>query len=182
VRNMAEENSRPVKLRAVGRSDDQSCAPGKSRLTTIHRGRRAIAASTPTSWLLAAVLLAGVAAPAGAITVLKTFHGDVSDGQSMTFPLSKDGAGYLYGTTASGGGAGVGTVFKMKADGTGFTVLHSFALGPADGNTPYCGLALDDAGHLYGTTSDGGSAGQGTLFTLNTTGTGYAISPQLHRL
>src|SRR5947207_10654182 len=32
----------------------------------------------------------------------------------------------LYGTTPFGGTSGVGTVFKVKTDGTGFTTLYSF--------------------------------------------------------
>src|SRR6478752_7708046 len=32
----------------------------------------------------------------------------------------------LYGTTREGGTSGVGTVFKISTDGTGFTNLHSF--------------------------------------------------------
>jgi len=44
-------------------------------------------------------------------------------------------------------------------------VLYSFA-GGADGADPQAGLAMDPAGNLYGTTSQGGAAGNGTVFEL----------------
>ena len=34
--------------------------------------------------------------------------------------------GTLYGTTSNGGASGVGTVFKVNPDGTGFATLVSF--------------------------------------------------------
>jgi uncharacterized repeat protein (TIGR03803 family) len=80
----------------------------------------------------------------------------------------------LYGTTASGGfgdGQPHGTVFAINTDGTGFVKLHDFG-GGDDGSNPRAGLVL--AGNtLYGTTKDGGSSGDGTIFAINTDGTGF---------
>ena len=78
----------------------------------------------------------------------------------------------LYGTAASGGTFGGGTVFRMNTDGTGFTNLHNFIF--SDGKNPNGGLALI-GNTLYGTTSFGGAdfANAGTLFAVNTDGTGY---------
>jgi len=87
----------------------------------------------------------------------------------------------LYGTTEYGGNSGNGTVFAMNTDGTGFKNLHSFAAGAynsvglytnSDGANPTAGLILS-GNSLYGTASAGGSSGQGTVFTLNTNGTGF---------
>ena len=44
-------------------------------------------------------------------------------------------------------------------------VLHSFTSLP-DGQNPWAGLVLDNAGNLYGTTFDGGANGAGTVFEL----------------
>jgi uncharacterized repeat protein (TIGR03803 family) len=77
----------------------------------------------------------------------------------------------LYGTTWIGGDSDLGTVFKVGINGTGFTNLHSFE-GSGDGAKPYAGLVLA-GGTLYGTTSGGGSPGAGTVFAINTDGTGY---------
>jgi uncharacterized repeat protein (TIGR03803 family) len=82
----------------------------------------------------------------------------------------------LYGTAMVGGSSGQGTVFAINSDGTGFTTLHSFtgaALAPgSDGARPTAGLLLS-GGTLYGTTIYGGSSGYGTVFAINTNGTGF---------
>ena len=51
----------------------------------------------------------------------------------------------------------------------GFTVLYAFGNGK-DGGTPYSDLVRDSAGNLYGTTFSGGTARDGTVFTLDATG------------
>jgi len=77
----------------------------------------------------------------------------------------------LYGTTSAGGSGGYGTVFAINTNGTGFTTLHGFTATSgslstnSDGANPAAGLIL--AGNtLYGTTSQGGTNGNGVLFSL----------------
>jgi uncharacterized repeat protein (TIGR03803 family) len=77
----------------------------------------------------------------------------------------------LYGTAIAGGSSNPGTVFKINTDGTGFTTLHSFT-GGGDGIAPFAGLILS-GGTLFGTAYYGGSLGQGTVFKVNTDGTGF---------
>jgi uncharacterized repeat protein (TIGR03803 family) len=78
----------------------------------------------------------------------------------------------LYGTTAIGGSPGLGTVFAVNTDGTGFTNLHNF-IGVSDGSQPYAGLVLSGT-TLYGTTAEyGGSSLNGTVFAVHTDGTGF---------
>jgi uncharacterized repeat protein (TIGR03803 family) len=84
----------------------------------------------------------------------------------------------LYGTASVGGNAANGTVFKVNTDGTGFTILHTFtalsgSLSNTDGAVPYGDLILSGR-TLYGTASVGGSFGYGTVFQLNTNGTGFS--------
>jgi len=85
----------------------------------------------------------------------------------------------LYGTASEGGSAGNGTIFKINTDGAAFAILHTFsltsgALGTnSDGASPQAELILSD-GVLYGTTKYGGNGGSGTVFRLNTNGTGFA--------
>jgi len=82
----------------------------------------------------------------------------------------------LYGTAAFGGSSAVGTVFKLNTDGTGFATLHSFAGYPIDGAYPLGGLIISSSSNiLYGTTAGGGSSAAGTVFALNTDGTGYTV-------
>ncbi|MGH9443884.1 MAG: choice-of-anchor tandem repeat GloVer-containing protein, partial [Thermoanaerobaculia bacterium] len=100
-----------------------------------------------------------------------------SDGYPPRAGLMLDGIGNLYGTTYSGGSGKTGTVFSMKTDGSNFVVLHSFSvsLGVGDGENPDGTLILDGAGNLYGTTQYGGQSTAGTIFTVKTNGTGYAV-------
>jgi len=77
----------------------------------------------------------------------------------------------LYGTAVSGGSSGHGTVFALNTDGTGFTNLHSFTSG-SDGGLPYAGLILS-GNTMYGTADGGGDSGGGTVFKINTDGSGF---------
>jgi len=82
----------------------------------------------------------------------------------------------LYGTTESGGSFSNGMIFSINIDGTGFTNLYSFTAlksgTNSDGANPYAGLVLSD-NTLYGTTYYGGSSSNGTIFAVQTDGTGY---------
>jgi uncharacterized repeat protein (TIGR03803 family) len=104
--------------------------------------------------------------------LLHTFTG-YSDGQMPFGSLTLDGS-TLYGMTTYGGTSGYGTAFKMNTDGTGFTLLHSFAGGVSDGRNPFGSLTLDGS-TLYGMTQQGGSSGYGTAFQMNTDGTGFTL-------
>jgi len=125
----------------------------------------------------------------GSFSTLYSFS--AASGQTSTgLPTNSDGAtpraaltlseGTLYGTTSAGGSWGSGTVFKLKADGTSFEVLHHFS-GVAtplnnptnnDGSQPLATLTLLGT-KLYGTTSVGGPWGAGTVFSVNTDGSGF---------
>ena len=104
-------------------------------------------------------------------TVLHGFSG-ASDGSEPYGDLLLSG-NTLYGTASGGGSNGLGTVFAVNTNGTGFTVLHSFS-GPPDGGAPYCNLVLS-GNTLYGTTAGGGTNSYGTVFALYTDGTGLRI-------
>jgi uncharacterized repeat protein (TIGR03803 family) len=43
-------------------------------------------------------------------------------------------------------------------------VLHTFAGGPSDGQTPYAPVIMDEAGALYGTTFNGGTDNFGAVY------------------
>jgi uncharacterized repeat protein (TIGR03803 family) len=77
----------------------------------------------------------------------------------------------LYGTADHGGSSGVGTVFAVNTNGTGFTSLYNFS-GNTDGAYPDGRLILS-SNTLYGTASEGGSAYNGTVFTVSANGTGF---------
>ncbi|HEY6251800.1 MAG TPA: choice-of-anchor tandem repeat GloVer-containing protein, partial [Candidatus Angelobacter sp.] len=107
------------------------------------------------------------------LTVLHEFTG-LADGGNPAAGLIMDAAGNLYGTTGSGGVAGVGTVFKLDPSGN-LTVLHSFTGGDDGGNEalegiPAAGLIMDAANNLYGTAFRGGAARLGNVFKLDPVG------------
>jgi uncharacterized repeat protein (TIGR03803 family) len=106
-------------------------------------------------------------------TVLYSFGNSGSDGQNPQAALVFDAAGNLYGTTHQGGTYSMGTVFELSpAAGGGWTesVLHSFGSG-SDGQYPQAAVILDPAGNLFGTTIEGGSYNNGTVFELKRSGT-----------
>src|ERR1039458_8956501 len=103
-----------------------------------------------------------------------------SDGNNPSAGLILAG-NTLYGTASSGGTNGNGAVFAINTDGTSFTNLHSFSaeatnsLGRhtnSDGYNPVANLILS-GNTLYGTASEGGTNGYGTVFAVNTNGTGF---------
>lgn len=114
------------------------------------------------------------AKPGTGYTVLRSFSNSTADGSSPTSTLVEGPDGRLYGTTSAGGTAGVGTVFAVNKDGTGFVILHHFT-GGADGSGPYAGLSLSPDGTLFGTTDAGGAANLGTIYRIALDGSGYAV-------
>jgi uncharacterized repeat protein (TIGR03803 family) len=103
---------------------------------------------------------------------------NLSGGSPSSLVVGTDGA--LYGATLRGGYNSAGTVFRLNPDGTGYNVLHGFGAG-GDGANP--GSLLQGAdGNLYGVTAGGGTNGAGTVYTLRTDGSGYALLYQFNYL
>jgi autotransporter-associated beta strand protein/uncharacterized repeat protein (TIGR03803 family) len=80
----------------------------------------------------------------------------------------------LYGMTSEQqgtvGGGGLGNVFSIGIDGSGYQNLYSFSGG--DGFAPYGSLILSGT-TLYGMTSGGGSSGEGNVFSIGVDGSGF---------
>jgi len=106
-------------------------------------------------------------------TVLHGF-GAGTDGQNPQANLVLRN-GDLYGTTAYGGTHGFGTVFVLArvAGVWKEKVIHNFAGGADDGQTPAAGLVFDKKGNLHGTTNMGGPYPCGDF----TCGTVFELSP-----
>ncbi|MGH7868207.1 MAG: choice-of-anchor tandem repeat GloVer-containing protein, partial [Candidatus Dormibacteraceae bacterium] len=115
------------------------------------------------------------------VTVLHSFSSSGNGtGPAPKAGLTADAAGNLYGTTERGGLNGTsiwggerrsdcGTVFKLSPGKDGkwtHTVLHSFDSYNEEGCHPTAGVALDGAGHLYGTTTAGGWYSVGTVYEI----------------
>jgi uncharacterized repeat protein (TIGR03803 family) len=84
----------------------------------------------------------------------------------------------LYGMTQGGGGEdSSGVLYRINTDGTGYLILHRFKDLPptGDGTVPRGGLTLSGS-TLYGCTPYGGTASiGGTVFKINTDGSGYQM-------
>lgn len=93
-----------------------------------------------------------------------------------------DSKGNLYGSTAYGGQAASGTIYKVAPDGTE-TVLYSFCsqTGCEDGQDPEATLIMDGSGNLYGTTAGGGPNGGGVVFELSAAGIYTALYGFCHK-
>jgi uncharacterized repeat protein (TIGR03803 family) len=108
-------------------------------------------------------------------SVVYSFGADFGDGGEPTAGLAMDAAGNLYGTAQNGGYYNGGTVYELapSSDGWNETVLHEFNGNQGDGAGPFAGLVLDASGNIYGTTRGGGAHGQGTVYELQPTSSGW---------
>lgn len=93
---------------------------------------------------------------------------DVAHGSHPNAALALDNKGALYGTTQYGGESNRGTVFSLDPSSGTETILYSFT-GTPDGAYPQALLAFFGS-DLYGTTTEGGSSNNGTVFKLTTAG------------
>jgi uncharacterized repeat protein (TIGR03803 family) len=88
--------------------------------------------------------------------------------------IAFDSAGNIYGTTAFGGGEEYGDVYELSRSGNSWTGTQLYGFGDPDAQYPAHNMILDSAGNLYGTTDEGGSHSQGTVFELVRSGSGWA--------
>jgi uncharacterized repeat protein (TIGR03803 family) len=103
--------------------------------------------------------------PTGTLTTLHSFSAQDGEGTEPTAGLIEAGDGNFYGTTATGGTSGGGTVFVITPAGV-LTTLHSFTGHGRQGAQPNGGLVQDRDGNFYGTTANGGTSGLGTVFVM----------------
>jgi uncharacterized repeat protein (TIGR03803 family) len=106
-------------------------------------------------------------------TVLHSFAGGASDG---SYPVSEPtlSGTALYGGTLFGGSKDDGTIYAMNVNGTGFHLLHTFLGGANDGVGVANALTVVGS-TIYGATGNGGTNNRGTVFSMNTDGTGFQV-------
>lgn len=83
--------------------------------------------------------------------------------------------GLLYGWIGHAGQDQRSVLWRMKRDGSDFTVLHTFAGLDGDGENP-TGLVFGSDRALYGAAGDQKS--EGRIFTISTEGSGYRVLKQ----
>jgi uncharacterized repeat protein (TIGR03803 family) len=120
------------------------------------------------------------------VTTLHQFQG--SEGSTPTAGLLEVGGGLLYGSTRFGAADqkfSTGTIYRIAEDGTGFTIVYTFAAYTttnkknmpvnSDGAYPESQLIEGTDGNLYGVTSSGGANGTGTVFRVTKDGTSFQL-------
>lgn len=105
--------------------------------------------------------------------VLHEFNGLATTNGATPFGSLLTQGGRLYGMTAYGGVNGAGVIFVIDADGTDFSLLHSFA-GGGGGANPEGDLVFSD-GRLFGLAPQGGTNGAGIVFSIGTDGSGFDV-------
>ena len=109
-------------------------------------------------------------------TILKSFSYSRQDGGVPLAGVIEGWDGCLYGTTSLGGSNLVGTIYKLKKDGSGFSILYDFKGGTKDGAKPAKRLVQASDGFLYGVTRAGGQYSSGIFYKVNTTGHYFVIA------
>ena len=124
----------------------------------------------PISLFAALCFIIGLNPVQAQYTNLHEFTAVAGDGGDPAGDLILSGTTF-YGMTSGGGAFGQGVVFRMNADGSGYTNLHEFA-GGSDGGDPNGSLTLTND-MLYGMTTREGTQGAGMVFRMNVDGSGY---------
>lgn len=118
------------------------------------------------------------------LSPLYSFGSQQDDGNTPYARVVFGPGGVLYGTTYTGPAEYFGTVFSLQPPASACkttlcpwveTVLYRFT-GGADGRYPHFGdLVFDQAGNIYGTTTNGGGSGSenGVVFKLSRSGSGW---------
>jgi uncharacterized repeat protein (TIGR03803 family) len=102
--------------------------------------------------------------PSGNFSTLHEFDSGIYEQSKLL--LTSDGS--LYGTTFTGGANDAGIIYKIDPSGT-YSVLHEFD-GGNGGKTPAAGLIQGSDGNFYGTTTAGGTDGQGIVYRISQSG------------
>src|ERR1700685_2582339 len=105
--------------------------------------------------------------------ILHRFGSGTDGGQPIGgLVLGPDGS--VYGTTSEVGAFGNGTVFEIKHSGNHWSesTLYNFN-SDGDPNSPAAGVTLDAQGNIYGTASLGGAYGNGAVYKLTRSSSGW---------
>ena len=110
------------------------------------------------------------------LTTAAAFSSTAATGYFPFAGVTADAAGNLYGTAYLGGSSSAGAIYELTAQTkTTFTASPVVTFnGTGNGSNPRAPLIADTAGNLYGTTTNGGTSSDGTVFEVSATG--HALS------
>jgi uncharacterized repeat protein (TIGR03803 family) len=103
----------------------------------------------------------------GTVTMLHAFTG--ADGAYPEGSVLLLGNQLVGSATFGGAASGFGVAYAMALNGGSPALLHSFAQNSGDGESP-AGALIKAGGTLYGTTTQGGAYGHGTVFKVSPAG------------
>jgi len=128
--------------------------------------------------ILSVLLLFGVALTIARVFAQNTIvlhNFTAQEGRSSLIGMIRAIDGNFYGTTASGGAFGCGSVYRTDQYGH-FTTLYAFSSNGIDGCGPLAGLIEANDGNFYGTTDGGGTGGNnGSIFRIDRNGNFLSI-------
>jgi uncharacterized repeat protein (TIGR03803 family) len=108
--------------------------------------------------------------------LLASFNG--INGETPGYGIYFAPGGALIGTSIDTLPGQASTIWELPYNGTAFTVLAQFP----DGELPSSSLVADASGNLWGTTSNGGTNGVGTLFELQETSASGTYSSTINTM
>ncbi len=149
-----------------------------ARYFSLFRSVRAIRFIQSVGAIAALACVAGASGQAQTYTEAPIYSFNVTGtgGNSPVSSLVQAGDGYFYGTTYEGGSAtacggyGCGTIYKLSADGSKYTVLYTFK-DNGDGAQPYVAPIQASDGNFYGTTYGTSGTDAGSVYQLTPSGT-----------
>jgi hypothetical protein len=132
--------------------------------------------ATTAVLMLSLVLVFVMPASAQTFTIIHNFSGG-QDGSQPVGGLTIDKARNFYGT-ASAGGAGYGTVFKLVRKNSAWVLnpLYSFT-GGNDGAGPVSTLVIGPNGTLFGSTAAGGGGACSKIYEYSGCGAIFNLRP-----
>ena len=110
-------------------------------------------------------------------TYRQLYRFGADDGYEPLGTMIAGNDGFLYGLAWHGGLSNMGTLFRIKTDGSFFEILHHFT-GGMQGKYPYDTLAFDGDQTLYGTTLGAYGADPsdlGTIFKYDLASNTYSV-------
>jgi uncharacterized repeat protein (TIGR03803 family) len=120
-------------------------------------------------------ILFAMARDGSGYVILHNFTGSTEDGLWPWGGVIQGQDGLLYGATRHGGAQDEGVVFRLRPDGTGFSIVRSFTTNLNEGAYPLNNVIQGSDGRLYGRTLSGGTNNGNSIFGLSTNGNEYAV-------
>lgn len=111
--------------------------------------------------------------PGGRYKVLHQFRGGAGDGRAPGGGLLLASDGHLYGATIYGGRNDSGTLFRIKPDGSGFSVIHHHYHLSGNGFYPPMTLVEGSDGSLFAACQTGSDFPSGQVFRFDKGGRDY---------